>query len=133
MTEDHSVVAGLVRNGILTVEQATYHEDRHVLTRALGTRHDVEISLWEESISVHAGDRFLLCSDGLYDLLSPDDLLKLSSQPSIEEANSALVTTANERGGPDNISSILVEVAAQPSPSDCGPSPECQSEGALSV
>ncbi len=110
MTEDHSVVAGMVREGLLTSEQASCHEERHVLTRALGTRPEVDVAVWRESMPVRVGDRFLLCSDGLHDLVSESELLELGVRGSVAEAAASLVDRANELGGPDNISAILLEV-----------------------
>lgn len=111
MTEDHSIVAGMVREGLLTLEQASFHGERHVLTKALGTRPEVEVAAWPQSVQVRFGDRFLLCTDGLHDLLTEDDLLQLGGQGSLREAAAALIAQAKERGGPDNISLILLEVA----------------------
>lgn len=110
MTEDHSLVAGMVREGLLTSEQASCHEERHVLTRALGTRPEVDVAVWKESMPVRVGDRFLLCSDGLHDLVSESELLELGVRGSVAEAAASLVDRANELGGPDNISAILLEV-----------------------
>jgi serine/threonine protein phosphatase PrpC len=113
MTEDHSVVAGMVREGLLTPEQASFHGERHVLTKALGTRPEVEVASWPKSMQVRVGDRFLLCTDGLHDLLSEEDLLQLGGRGSLPEAAAALVRKAKERGGPDNISAVLLEVSSQ--------------------
>jgi serine/threonine protein phosphatase PrpC len=110
MTEDHSVVAGLVREGLLTSNEAAWREDRHILTRALGTRPEVEISVWEQSMPVRAKDRFLLCSDGLHDLVTDCELLQLAADRPLEESTAALLNRANEQGGNDNISSIILEV-----------------------
>jgi len=110
MTEDHSFVASMVREGLLTSDQATCHEERHVLTKVLGTRPEVEVAVWKESMPVRAGDRFLLCSDGLHDLLTEDDLLEFGIGGPVAEAAAALVERANELGGPDNISAVLLEV-----------------------
>lgn len=110
MTEDHSVVAGMVREGLLTPEQASFHGERHVLTKALGTRPEVEVAAWPESVQVRPGDRFLLCTDGLHDLLCEEELLQLGQQSSLSEAAQKLIERAKERGGPDNISVILLEV-----------------------
>jgi serine/threonine protein phosphatase PrpC len=110
MTEDHSVVAGLVREGVLTSNEAAWREDRHILTRALGTRPEIEISVWEQSMPVRVKDRFLLCSDGLHDLVTDIELLRLAADRPVEEATAALLDRANEQGGYDNISSIILEV-----------------------
>jgi len=111
LTEDHSWVSDLVREGVLTAEQAAYHQNRHILTKALGTKREIEISVWEQPITVRIGDRFLLCSDGLYDMLTDDDILTSAMAASVEEATAALIQKANDAGGYDNISSVILEVS----------------------
>jgi protein phosphatase len=118
LTEDHSWVSNLVREGILTGEQAACHEHRHVLTKALGTKPEVEVSFWEQPMSVRAGDRFLLCSDGLHDLLTENELLQGASAFSVEEATDALIQMAHDRGGYDNVSSVVLEVSPGPQPTE---------------
>jgi PPM family protein phosphatase len=113
LTEDHSVVAALVREGLLTSNEAALHEDRHMLTRALGTRPQIEISVWEQSMPVRVKDRFLLCSDGLHDLVADVELLRLAADGPLEEATAALLDRANEQGGYDNISSIILEIGEE--------------------
>jgi protein phosphatase len=110
MTEDHSIAAELVRGGVLTPEQATCYEDRHVLTRALGTRPEVEVAVWDQSMPVRSGDRFLLCTDALHDALTETDLLHFAGHSSLEKAGMELIDRANGQGGYDNISSVLLEV-----------------------
>jgi PPM family protein phosphatase len=111
MTEDHSVVFELVNQGLLTRQQAREHPDRNVLSRALGSKPQVQISAWDEPFMTRAGDRFLLCSDGLHDVLSDGELSTRLGQGDVNEASALLVTAANERGGPDNISAVVVEIA----------------------
>lgn len=110
MTEDHSLATELVRGGAMTHEQALRYEDRHVLTRALGTRPDVEAGVWDNSLAVLPGDRFLLCSDGLHDPVPEADVFLLAGLPSVEAAATALINRASEQGGYDNISCILLDV-----------------------
>lgn len=86
MTEDHSVVGELRRQGSLTAEEALRHEDRNVVTRALGSRPDVEIAFWREPFPTRPGDRFLLCSDGLRDLLSNIDILNIAGDGAVDHA-----------------------------------------------
>jgi serine/threonine protein phosphatase PrpC len=111
MTEDHSVVFELVSQGLLTRQQAREHPDRNVLSRALGSKPQVQISSWDEPFLIRAGDRFLLCSDGLHDVLSDDGLTARLGQGDANEASALLVAAANERGGPDNISAVVVDIA----------------------
>jgi len=114
MTEDHSVVFEMVKRGVLTAEGAHDHPDRNVLSRALGTKSQVEVSSWEDPFALEPGDRFLLCSDGLHDLVNDASLLDTMMQNAIPESVSQLLAAANARGGYDNISAIVVEVRGEP-------------------
>jgi serine/threonine protein phosphatase PrpC len=108
MSEDHSVVRELVRRGLLTSEAASDHEERNLVTRVLGGRR-VEVAAWTKPFPVRPGDRFLLSTDGLHDPLSEAEMLSIASDESIENACLELVRAANERGGYDNMSAVLVE------------------------
>ena len=110
MTEDHTVVNELANQGLLSREQARLHPDRNVLSRALGSKVEVLISVWEEPVTVEAGDRFLLCSDGLHDVISDDELRTLLESSDLKDVCALLISKGNEYGGPDNISVVVVEV-----------------------
>ena len=108
LTDDHSVAEEWVRMGRLTPEEAAVHPRRHQLTRGVG----VEEAIAVDVMSVHAlaGDRLLLCSDGLSNELDSDTLARLSSAPfTLEEAVLQLVEAAKEAGGRDNITAVLLE------------------------
>jgi protein phosphatase len=108
LTDDHSVAEEWVRMGRLTPEEAAVHPRRHQLTRGVG----VEEAIAVDVMSVHAlaGDRLLLCSDGLSNELDGDTLARLSSAPfTLEEAVLQLVEAAKEAGGRDNITAVLLE------------------------
>jgi protein phosphatase len=108
LTEDHSVAEEWVRMGRLTPEEAAVHPRRHQLTRGIGVEETIAVDV----MSVHAlaGDRLLLCSDGLSNELDNDTLARLSSAPfTLEEAVVQLVEAAKEAGGRDNITAVLVE------------------------
>jgi protein phosphatase len=109
MSEDHSMVFEMVHKGLLTAEEARNHADRNVLSRALGSRPQVEVSCWDEPFPIQGGDRFLLCSDGLHDLVTDDRMLALAGSGELNTATEQLVRAANENGGYDNISVILLE------------------------
>jgi PPM family protein phosphatase len=111
MTEDHSLVNEMVRRGLLTREEAARHEDRNVVTRSLGSHPEVEIALWPEAYPILAGDRFLLCSDGLHDLLPSPEMLQMAKTGAADVVSRRLIDEANARGGYDNISAILVDLA----------------------
>lgn len=108
LTRDHSFVAEQVAAGVLTEDQANRSSYRNVITRAIGIRAEVEVDLYRERAS--AGDRVLLCSDGLHGQVEPDELAKIASTSPLQRAVDALIRLANERGGPDNITAVLVEV-----------------------
>jgi PPM family protein phosphatase len=110
MSQDDSLVAQMVRDGHITAEQARSHEDRNILLRALGTKPEVEPGSPPHSIECRAADRFLLCSDGLHDLVSDEEMREAVCSLRTNLAVERLVEMANSRGGPDNISVILVSV-----------------------
>ncbi len=108
LSDDHSVAEEWVRMGRLTPEEAAVHPRRHQLTRVLGMDETVEIDM--VSVVAQPGDRLLLCSDGLSNELTPDQLVQLASPPMpLEDAVDKLVAAAREAGGRDNITVVLVE------------------------
>ena len=106
MTEDHSMVADLVRRGMLTEEEASVHPMRNYITRAVGTDEELDVDIYTEKRE--AGDRWLICSDGLYGMMSRNILERLASIEDPEEAAEQLMQTALENGGRDNISMVLM-------------------------
>jgi serine/threonine protein phosphatase PrpC len=107
LTMDHSLVGELVREGGLTEEQAMNHPQRNVLTRALGCGALVEVDLAE--IEIREGDAFLLCTDGLFNLVSGEEMAHLITQEKdVKKAVGELVDLALARGGFDNVTAILV-------------------------
>ncbi|MFN8668462.1 MAG: Stp1/IreP family PP2C-type Ser/Thr phosphatase [Gemmatimonadaceae bacterium] len=108
MTEDHSAVMQLVRQGVITREEARHHPDKNVISRALGSHRDVQVTGWPQPFAVLPGDRFLLCSDGLYDLVGDDVLLGTARDVHPQVACDRLVTLAREAGGHDNISVAIL-------------------------
>ncbi len=106
LTEDHSLARQKLANGQLTEEEAANHSSAHVLTRAVGIREKLELELGHSE--VEAGDRYLLCTDGLYNSLDAPGIGALLGQGKPEDACEALVDLALERGGRDNITVIVV-------------------------
>ena len=92
ITEDHSMVADMVRRGVLTEEQAATHPMRNYITRAVGTDEDVDVDIFREKRE--AGDRWLVCSDGLYGLMSRKTLEELSGPGGTYEGNAAYIPRA---------------------------------------
>jgi protein phosphatase len=109
LTEDHTVVQEFVRQGRLSREDAERHPQRSMLMRALGV--DDEVRIEDLTVDLQPGDRFLLCSDGLSGMLSEDGIaLVLGTTPAPQDAADRLVALANEAGGDDNITVIVVDV-----------------------
>jgi len=108
LTKDHSLVAELLRQGELTESEAYQHPHRNILTRALGTERDVEIDLAQ--FNIKSGDLILLCTDGLYNLVTDEEILQEVNQNSsdLKRSVNQLVKIALERGGADNITVVLV-------------------------
>jgi protein phosphatase len=132
LSTDHSVAEELVAQGALSEAEAAVHPKRHILTRALGISAQVEVDVWE--VVPFQGDRYLLCSDGLSNEVGTDVMASvLASVRDPHEAAVTLVGLANDAGGPDNITAVVVDVlvgepgensvvepeaAADPAPSD---------------
>ncbi len=120
VTRDHSIVQELVDRGLLTLEQATHHPDANRITRALGMSPDVNAELRPQPVHHVAGDAFILCSDGLSDLVEDGEILAIVAAEPAAQAAGKLVDLANARGGHDNITVIVLrarETALTPSAS----------------
>lgn len=107
MTEDHSVVAELLRSGMLTPEQAANHPMRNVITRAVGTEDGIEIDLMCEKR--RPGDVWLVCSDGLHGMVTDEKMAEIIKNNKLEKAADKLITAALDGGGRDNISLVLLQ------------------------
>jgi serine/threonine protein phosphatase PrpC len=109
LTEDHSLVDELLRQGRLTPEEALEHPQRSVITRALGP--EVAVDVDTRSYSARGGDVYLLCSDGLTTMLSEDRLAELLlAHATLRDAGEALIAAANDAGGRDNITVVLLRL-----------------------
>lgn len=109
LTNDHSWVEEQLQRGIITAEEAKNHRWKNVITRALGNKLEVEVDV--ESFDVKSGDVYLLCSDGLSGMIDMDIMEHiLKGNPDLEECAQALIAAANENGGLDNISLILIRI-----------------------
>jgi serine/threonine protein phosphatase PrpC len=111
VTEDHSLVNELMKSGKLSREEAEAHPQRSVITRALGTDPDVDVDTF--TIEAKSGDVFLLCSDGLTDMVGEREILELVERyrQDIDAALKSLVKAANRSGGEDNITVVAFEIA----------------------
>ncbi|MCL2778464.1 MAG: protein phosphatase 2C domain-containing protein [Polyangiaceae bacterium] len=110
ITKDHSIVQEMVERNILRPEQAATHPDANKILRALGIAQDVEVDLRPEPVAYVAGDTFVLCSDGLSDLVGPADILDIAGSNPAQQAVGQLVDLANARGGYDNITALVVRM-----------------------
>ena len=109
LTEDHSVVEEMVRQGELTPEEAAVHPHRHVLTRALGIEAEVALDIWD--LEADLGSRFLLCSDGLTNEVPDAEIAEILPEAgSPEEAVAELVGRALGHGGMDNVTVVVADV-----------------------
>ncbi len=128
VTADHSLVGDMVRRGVLTEEQAACHPMRNYITRAVGTEDTIEVDLYSEAR--RAGDRWLVCSDGLYGQMTRAVLQELASAENQEEAADRLLQTALDNGGKDNISLILMtDVKGPAEPADINTSAPDETDG----
>ena len=112
LTRDHSYVGRLVESGIVRSEDAESHPQRHILTAALGSGRDVTPNVPEHPFPLEDGDTLLLCTDGLWGLVGDPDLARVVQTNPPAEACLKLVAMALERGGPDNITLLLLRVSA---------------------
>ena len=140
LTDDHSLVGELVRSGRLSPEEAESHPQRSVITRALGTEPDVDVDTF--TVEAEQDDIYLLCSDGLTDMVSQRDILAaVEASPDLDDAARALVNAANAGGGEDNITVVLFQTAGKEGAGDTArmraaatpdPEPEDDDEDTLS-
>lgn len=110
LTRDHSLIQELVNRGLFTAEEARQSVAKNLVTRALGVDASVAPDITEETLRV--GDIYLLCSDGLNDVLSDEEIEQILTQhpDRLNEAAQRMIADANRRGGPDNVSVVLAQV-----------------------
>lgn len=109
VTRDHSMVQEMVDRNLIRAEDAAKHPDANKILRALGIAKEVEVDLRPEPVAYVAGDVFVLCSDGLSDLVEPGEILQIAGSHPPAQAAGQLVDLANARGGHDNITALLVQ------------------------
>ena len=114
LTEDHSHVRDLVRDGALADQDARHHPDKNVILRALGPAEHVEATTFAAPLQLRAGDRFLLSSDGLHDLADDTDFMPALALDDPDQACVALIALARERGAPDNVTVCIVDALGGP-------------------
>jgi serine/threonine protein phosphatase PrpC len=116
LTVDHSEVQELVLAGVITREQARTHPRRNVVTRALGSESGLLPDHW--LLPAITGDRYLICSDGLFSELPDDVILPLLAAGGPQQAAEALVAAANQAGGHDNVTAVVVDIDADDDAAD---------------
>jgi protein phosphatase len=123
ITKDHSMVQEMVDAGLLAPELMQSHPDANRITRALGSRFDVDVEVRPTPVEHAAGDVFLLCSDGLSDMVSKEEMLRVVASSPAEQAAGQLVELANAHGGHDNITVAIVRTrdSADLGPNDGAP------------
>ena len=111
ISEDHSLVGEQYRAGLLTREQMDTHPQRNIITRAVGTRDELEVDIF--TVEIQPGDLFLLCSDGLNGELSDNAMAQIliDSEGDLEKAGKTLVSAAVQAGGRDNVTIVLVRAS----------------------
>lgn len=114
ISEDHSLVAEQIRDGIITEEESWLSDVRHIITRTIGSEEVLETDIYGP-VDV-TGARLLLTSDGVHDVIDPERLGRLAGDGGVDEAAQRIVDVANELGGPDNISVVLYESPTRKTP-----------------
>jgi protein phosphatase len=112
LTRDHSYVGRLVETGIVRSEDAESHPQRHILTAALGSGRDVTPHIPELPVALEQRDTLLLCTDGLWGVVGDPDLARITQTNAPAEACEKLLNMALERGGPDNITVLVLRVSS---------------------
>ncbi|MGE3467196.1 MAG: Stp1/IreP family PP2C-type Ser/Thr phosphatase [Pyrinomonadaceae bacterium] len=113
LTLDHSQVVEMVKMGLISWEDAQKHEDKNVILRALGTQSNVEVEI-SGPFEIEMGDEFLLCSDGLSDMVDDEEIATIwADAPDLHAAVEMLVDRAKQNGGSDNITVGIVRVTAE--------------------
>ena len=108
ITEDHSLVSEQVKAGILSTDAVKGHRLKNIITRSVGYQPEVETDLRMKDLK--KGDKILLCSEGLSNLVEDEEMNKMVQKYSVKEACEKLVNLANERGGDDNITIVVLQV-----------------------
>ncbi|MCB0309666.1 MAG: Stp1/IreP family PP2C-type Ser/Thr phosphatase [Bdellovibrionales bacterium] len=110
LSEDHTLVRELILSGTITPDQAENHPVAHMLTRSLGPTPTIDVDCWLCDDGPARGDLYILCSDGLYNLVGSRDLIEIVQNNSLDDAIKNSIDLANARGGTDNITVIIIEV-----------------------
>jgi protein phosphatase len=116
LTRDHSYVGRLVESGIVRAEDAEKHPQRHILTAALGAGRELAVDGAEQGLALQEGDDLLLCTDGLWSVVTEEELETALSGTPPAKSCAALVKLARQRGAPDNVTLQVLRVGADLQP-----------------
>lgn len=108
LTRDHSLVSEQVEAGVISAQDAKKHKLKNIITRSVGYQEDVEIDL--DKVEVHMGDKLLLCSDGLSNMIEDSEIHEIVKSNSLKDSCKLLIKKANDAGGDDNVTVLLLEV-----------------------
>jgi protein phosphatase len=114
ISEDHTLVRELVQSGAIAAEDANQHPISHMLTRSLGPLGEVQVACTVIPEPPEVGDIYVLCSDGLYNYVPQEDIMAVVKQNPLDDANQILINLANQRGGSDNITALVIVVGEKP-------------------
>jgi serine/threonine protein phosphatase PrpC len=106
LTTDHSLVVALAKAGVISPEQMSTSPSRHVILRSLGGKEYLSPEITK--LEVHAGDSLLLCCDGLWSMVAEEEIAQVVSKQSPQAACAELIRLANDAGGEDNISAVII-------------------------
>lgn len=112
ITDDHSLVAEQVRNGVISEEEAENSSFKNLITRAVGIKPDVEVDLF--AVRLRLGDTLLICSDGLSNMVSNRDIAACLSESDLKQGTRNMVELALENGGTDNVTAVTIRVTGNP-------------------
>jgi protein phosphatase len=112
LTDDHSLVAEQMRNGLINAEEARNHLLKNLITRAVGIRDSIEVDLF--ALDLHQGDTLLVCSDGLSNMVSDSDIASALAMPDLAAASDKLIEKALDAGGSDNVTIIALRITGIP-------------------
>lgn len=112
ISRDHSVVAEMVRDGVMTEGEARVSKAKNRLSRSIGGEPEVSVDVYPP-IPLQKGDKILLCSDGLTRYAQPDDLLRMTASGSLADATKRMIQFANKSGGADNVTAVVMETVAK--------------------
>jgi serine/threonine protein phosphatase PrpC len=110
LTTDHSLVSEQMRAGLISATDAKKHKLKNIITRSVGYQEEVEIDMYKVTLQV--GDRFVICSDGLTNMIDDEMIRQSTEQDDLQAVAQKLIATANEKGGDDNVTAVVCKVVA---------------------